>query len=190
MSAILYCLTFKSATDIINQINNLIGEENSMNGIEIVKVESGREYSFGKFLPNELQYMDRDYIFNYIPEELKGCAHIRTCGNDKLIPESEPCFTMKVEHDVDVYILYPDKQPVIPKWLESFERLRMNVTRVDSRSDNLKGYFTLFKKHFPAGLITLYGNSPLEMLAKDWYVTSGGINYCMYSVAVKEVDIG
>ena len=30
----------------------------------------------------------------------------------------------------------------------------------------------------------------IEMLAKDWYVTSGGINYCMYSVAVKEIDIG
>lgn len=161
-----------------------------MNGIKIVKVGSGREYSVGKFLPNELQYMDRDYLFNYIPEELKGCVHICTCGNDKLISENELCFTIKAERDVDVYILYPDKQPVIPKWLESFERVRMNVTRVDSRSDNLKGYFTLFKKRFPAGLITLYGNSPLEMLAKDWYVTSGGINYCMYSVAVKEVDIG
>ena len=45
-----------------------------MNSIEIVKVESGREYSIGKFLPNELQYMDRDYTFNYIPEELKGCV--------------------------------------------------------------------------------------------------------------------
>ncbi len=166
-----------------------MGEENNMNSIEIVKVESGREYSIGKLLPNELQYMDRDYIFNYIPEELKGFVHIRTCGNDKLIPENEPCFTMKAEHDVDVYILYPDKQPVIPKWLESFERLRMNVTRVDSRSDNLKGYFTIFKKRFPAGLITLYGNSPLEMLAQDWYVKSGGINYCMYSVAAKEVDV-
>ena len=156
-----------------------------MNDIQILKVESGREYSVGKFLQGELQYMDRDYVFNYIPEELKGATHILTCGNDKIIPEDKPCFTFKAERDVDVYILYPDKQPVIPKWLEEFERLRMNVTRVDSRSDNLKGYFTLFKKHFPAGLITLYGNSPLFMLAQDWYVTSRGINYCMYSVAVK-----
>ena len=157
-----------------------------MNSIKIWKVESGKEYSVGKFLSNEPQYMDRDYIFSYIPEELRGCAHILTCGNDKLIPENEPCVTLKAERDVDVYVLYPDKQPVIPKWLESFERLRMNVTRIDSRSDNLKGYFTLFKKRYAAGLIKLYGNSPLEMLAQDWYVTSGGINYCMYSVAVKE----
>ena len=70
--------------------------------LALVKVESGREYSIGKFLPNELQYMDRDYTFNYIPEELKGCVHILTCGNDKLIPENEPCFTMKAEHDVEV----------------------------------------------------------------------------------------
>ena len=101
--------------------------ENNMNSIKIVNVESGREYSVGKLLPNELQYMDRDYIFNYIPEELKGFVHIRTCGNDKLIPENEPCFTMKAEHDVDIYILYPDKQPVIPKWLESFERLKTDI---------------------------------------------------------------
>ena len=156
-----------------------------MNDMQITKVESGREYTIGKFLPNELQYMDRDYTFNYIPEELQGCAHIMTCGNDKQIPENEPCFTLQTEREVDVYVLYPDKQPVIPHWLDSFERTRLNVTRMDSRSDNLKGYFTLYKKHFPAGTIVFYGNSPLSMLAKDWYVKTGGINYCMYTVAVK-----
>lgn len=156
-----------------------------MEKIQIVKVESGKEYALGKFSPNELQYMDRDYLFNYIPEELIGSIHIKTCGNDKILSEHEPCFTFRLEQEADVYILYADKLPVIPKWLESYERMRMNVTRMDSRADNLKGYFTLFKKHFPAGEITLYGNSPEGMLNDPRYVTTGGINYCMYSVAVK-----
>lgn len=159
-----------------------------MDSIQISKVYSGKEYSIGIFAPNELQYMDRDYVFQYIPEELIGCTHIMTCGNDKALPETEPCFTLEVNTPVDVYVLYPDKQPVIPKWLESYERLRRNVTRFDSRADNLKGYFTLYRKHFPAGCIEFYGNSPLEMLAQPWYVTSGGINYCMYSVAVKKTN--
>ena len=154
--------------------------------IIIKKVESGREYSVSRFAPGELQYMDRDYRFNYIPDPLLGCAHIRTCGNDKLTPETERCFTISVDCAVEVYVLYPDKQPVIPKWLAEYERVRMNVTRQDSRADNLKGYFSLYKKRFPAGDIVFYGSSPLEMLAQPWYETSGGINYCMYSVAIKE----
>lgn len=153
--------------------------------LTIQSVSSKKEYAISKFAPNELQYMDRDYRFNYIPEELIGCNHIMTCGNDKMLPEEEHCFTLATDRDVDVYILYPDKQPVIPKWLSEYERMRMNVTRQDSRADNLKGYFTLFKKRFPKGEITFYGNSPREMLEKDWYVQSGGTNYCMYTVAVK-----
>jgi len=160
-------------------------EEAEMN-VVITKVTSGREYAVSRFAPGELQYADREYRFNYIPEELIGCTHIMTCGGDKLIPETQPCFTIRTDSEAEVYILYPDKQPVIPKWLCDFERVRMSVTRLDSRADNLKGYFSLYKKRFPAGEITFYGNSPLEMLAIPRYAESGGINYCMYSVAIKE----
>ena len=155
-----------------------------MSLIKICKVESGKEYSVGKFMAGEFQYMDRDYRFNYIPKELKGCVHIRTCGNDKLPPRNRALLYDESRARCRGLCFISRQQPVIPKWLESFQRLRMNVTRVDSRSDNLKGYFTLFKKSFPAGYITLYGNSPLDMLAQDWYITSGRINYCMYSVVV------
>ena len=89
-----------------------------------------------------------------------------------------------------MYALYPDKQPVLPTWLESFERVRMNVTRMDSLPTTLKGYFSLYKKHFSAGEIKFYGNSPLAMLAQDWYVENVGTNYCMYSVAVLEEKQG
>ena len=151
----------------------------------INSVASLKKYRIGNFVPGELQYADRDYIFEYIPEELQGCQSIVTYGSDKMIGEDQPCFSIVSDTECDVYVLYPDKQPVIPEWLTSFERTRMNVTRTDSNATTLKGYFSLFKKHFSAGEITFYGNSPNEMLTNKEYVESRGTNYCMYSVVIK-----
>lgn len=153
--------------------------------VDNLKAVSGKSYGLGKLVCGEYQYEDRYYQFNYIPDDLNGHLHIKTHGNDKLIAEDQPCFSFDCDEDTEVYVLYPDKQPVLPKWLESFERTRMNVTRMDSLADNLKGYFGIYKKSFPKGTITLYGNSPNAMLEKEWYVSSMGTNYCMYSVCVK-----
>jgi len=147
---------------------------------------SGKPYALGKFTPGEYQYQDRHYQFNYIPEQMSGCLHIKTHGNDKLTPEDSECFSFNTQTAVDVYVLYADKFPILPRWLESYERTRLNATRIDSSPDTLKGYFGLYKKRFPAGKVTLYGASPNALLAEDWYVSSGGNGYCMYSVCVKE----
>ena len=146
--------------------------------------ESGKDYAVNKFEPNEFQYMDRDYKFEYIPQELRGAFHIKTCGNDKLISEHEKCISFDVDRDVDVYILFADKFPCIPEWLKEFTRIRMNVTRQDTRHDTLKGYFSLFKKAFSKGCISLNGCSPEQMLQHEWFVKSGGCNYCMYTVCI------
>lgn len=63
----------------------------------------------------------------------------------------------------------------------------MNVTRMDSNAMNLKGYFSLYKKEFPAGEIVFGGNSPKCMLAEDFYANHKGANYCMYTVAIREL---
>ncbi|GEM_PF-1967128 len=151
-----------------------------------LKPVSGKSYGLNKLIPGEYQYMDRSYLFNYIPEELIGTVHIKTCGNDKLISENDTCVSFDVDCDVEVYVLFGDKWPEIPRWLNQFERVRLNVTRQDSRSDNLKGYFSLYRKVFPKGTITLYGCSPVEMLREEWFVKSMGANYCMYTIAVKK----
>lgn len=153
-----------------------------------IKTSSGKPYGLGELKTGGYQYEDRLYQFNYVPDELKGVVHIKTHGNDKLISENAECFSFESDEDVDVYVLYPDKQPFLPKWLEDFERTRMNVTRIDSISDNLKGYFGVYKKTFPKGKITLNGCSPDKMLQEEWYVSSNGANYCMYSVCIKPAD--
>jgi len=152
--------------------------------IQIKSTASGKEYTIGKLERGYPQYMDRLYMFNYIPEELRGCAHFLTCGNDKMIPEDQPCFSLEMDSPADVYVLYADKHPVLPKWLMEYERTRMNVTRLDTSASDLKGYFSLYKKGFPAGIIQFYGNSTHEMLDQDWYVNTNGGGYCMYTVAV------
>ncbi|WP_105614559.1 hypothetical protein [Vallitalea okinawensis] len=150
-----------------------------------INASSGKHYGMGNLKRSDHQYQDRLYQFNYVPEELKGCVHIKTHGNDKLISEDHECFSFETDEAVEVYILYPDKQPYLPQWLEGYERMRMNVTRIDSIADNLKGYFSLYKKVFPKGKIVLYGCSPNKMLLEEWYVESNGANYCMYSVCLK-----
>lgn len=147
---------------------------------------SGYPYQIGELRAGHHQYIDRLYQFAYVPEELSGAAHIMTRGDDKMIPEDQPCFSIEVSRPCDVYVLYPDKQPYLPKWLEDYERVRKNVTRMDSYFVTLKGYFSLYKKSFPVGEILFYGNSPRAMLAEDWYVETMGTNYCMYSVCAAE----
>lgn len=151
---------------------------------------SQKKYELGLLLPGHYQYADRLYQFNYIPHDLMGCTHIITHGNDKLICEKDECFSFKCNEDTDVCVIYADKHPYLPKWLKSYERMRMNVTRIDTLVDNLKGYFSVYKKAFPAGKITLYGCSHTKMLAEDWYIETNGSNYCMYSVCVKPHKIG
>ena len=149
-----------------------------------IKTASGKTYAVHILEAGYPQYMDRQYQFDYVPEELRGCAHIMTCGNDKMIPEDAWCFSLETDRPADVYVLYADKYPVLPKWLQEYERVRMNATRLDSTAWNLKGYFSLYRKQFSSGVIRFYGNSSHAMLNHDWYVNKMGATYCMYTVAV------
>jgi hypothetical protein len=153
--------------------------------IQIKHTTSGKTYQLGELKTGHYQYVDRLYQFNYIPKELNGCIHIMPYGNDKLISDEDECVIIETDCPVDIYVLYPDKQPVLPNWMYDYEKLRMNVTRIDSEPSNLKGYFSLYRKHFEKGSITLYGNSPKNMLEQEWYTETNGANYCMYSIAVK-----
>lgn len=156
--------------------------------IKIKETASCRDYEISVFARGKQQYMDREYRYSYIPEELNGLPFVMTCGKDKMIAEDEWCFTLYVDHPCDVYVLFADKHPYLPIWMEKYQRLRMNVTREDSNPETLKGYFSVYKKHFPEGDIHFWGNSSKKLLEKPSYVETRGTNYCMYSVVVKEAE--
>jgi len=155
--------------------------------VTITGTASGRTYRVDELHTGYHQYLDRLYQFQYVPEELVGCVHIMTYGDDKMICEDDWCFSIEVDRPCQVYIIYPDKQPQLPNWMDDYTRTRMNLTRMDSSPGTLKGYFSLYRKDFPAGQIRFNGNSPRCMLDQDWYVETGGNTYCMYTVVVKEL---
>ena len=168
----------------IMQISVIYAQEEII--ISNLTASSGKEYGINKLIPGEHQYMDRDYLFNYVPEEVDGCLHIKTCGNDKFVSEDDICVSFDCNCDVDVYILYADKFPVTPQWLNEFERVRLNITRKDSDPANLKGYFSLYRKSFPKGHVSLKGCSSKIMLARKGFVESLGYTYCMYTILIKK----
>ncbi|MFA6561310.1 MAG: hypothetical protein WCV00_05325 [Verrucomicrobiia bacterium] len=138
----------------------------------------------GAFVPDGLQYIDRDYTFNFIPAFLKGQTLIRTAGNDKSILEDQPCLSFRANVPVTVYVLYGDKLRILPDWLRQFTDTRWKVTRKDTNAATLKGFFTLFSKEFPAGVISLNGNLSKQMAEDAEFKRLKGSTFCMYSIVV------
>ncbi|MEW6357443.1 MAG: hypothetical protein AB1696_14025 [Planctomycetota bacterium] len=145
---------------------------------------SGKKYEVNRFAPGALQYIDRDYVFDHVPDFLEGTLHIRTAGDDKMIGEDAPCVTFEVDSPVTVHVVYADKLRVPPRWLREFTDTREKATRDDTDTTTLKGIFTLFARDFEAGRITLNGNLSREMREDAQFKARGGGTYCMYSVVV------
>jgi len=154
--------------------------------INNLEAASGKEYqiNYNSLDKGSKQYIDRDYLFDYIPDFLRKKTYIKTAGNDKMINENKLCFSFETNVPITVYIVYADKLKILPKWLEGYNNTRDKITRQDSNTSNLKGIFSLFSKDFEAGKINLGGNLAEKMLDDQKFKDSGplGTNYCMYSV--------
>ena len=153
-----------------------------------IAAASGKAYEFapGGLVPGARQYIDRDYIFDFIPGSPEGAICIRTAGDDKMILEDALSLRLHVSRPVTLYVVYADKLRVLPKWLSGYENTRAKVTRADSNTTTLKGIFTLFRRDFPAGSIALYGNLAPAMAADPALRAATGRDYCMYSVVVAD----
>jgi hypothetical protein len=162
--------------------------EKAAGGLTITELRaaSGKAYvaEAAGFVPGGLQYIDRDYTFDYIPQVLKGATKIKTAGDDKHIPEDKACLSFRVNVPVTVYVVYGDKLRVVPSWLREWTDTRYKVTRKDTNPSSLKGIFTLFAKDFPAGVVTLNGNLSKRMAEDEEFKRMKGGTFCMYSVVV------
>lgn len=120
-------------------------------------------------------YIDRDYTFSFVPDFVEGNTYILTANDDKFIRASR-FLDFQVNVPVIVYVAYDIRYEARPSWIvDDFEdtgaELKVgNTSRPYSMS--------LFKREYPAGLITLGGNYP----AKD--AGSGG----MYVVIISEQE--
>jgi len=154
-----------------------------------LEVASGKSYlvKYNGFISGSQQYIDRDYLFDRIPEEMKGKTLIMLAGNDKMFEENEKCFSFQVNKPVIVHVLYSDKYPVQPVWLMDYTRTEKKVYRKDASEETKKGIFRVYSRKFPAGEIRINGCLG-KGIKTEAFVSSGGSGYCMYSVVIEEVN--
>ncbi|HNP97153.1 MAG TPA: fibronectin type III domain-containing protein, partial [Cyclobacteriaceae bacterium] len=109
-------------------------------------------------------YIDRAYTFTTVPASVQGAAYIRTANDDKAATNAS-FLSFTVNQPVSVYVAHGDRISPKPSWLSPFTDTGTNLVTSDAT-------LSLFVRSFPAGTITLGGN------------TSGGC-CSMYSVIVK-----
>lgn len=144
------------------------------NLFDIVRANSGRMY-FKDFLSyGAVVYSDRDYIYNDIPSFLDGAGYILTANEDKF-GGRDFNFELSIfaTRNVEVYVAHSDRYINKPDWLIAFQDTGVDLTYyVDSDLVTL----SLYKRNYPAGSITLYGNiQPNETE-----------NHAMYTVVIVE----
>jgi hypothetical protein len=120
----------------------------------------------------DLYYVDRDYALRRIPTGLEGAVWIRTANDDKEI-DAERFVTFQVTRPVTVYVGFDRRAKERPVWLAEWELL---PERIEVDRDGM-GYFELYRREVPAGLVTLGGNSAPPA---DW----GGEGKSHYVIAL------
>ncbi len=98
----------------------------------------------------QLVYVDRDYVFTQVPEDLRGQAYISTANDDKTAT-GDAFLSFEINQGSDVYVGYDSSVPTTPGWLSSWTKTLKTVQTSDT-------VFELYRKYFPAGTVTLGAN--------------------------------
>ena len=109
-------------------------------------------------------YIDRAYTFTTVPSSVQGAAYIRTANNDKTATTAT-FLSFMVNQPVSVSVAHDVRLTPKPSWLSTFTDTGANLVTSDTT-------LRLFSRSFPAGTITLGGN------------TSGAVG-SMYAVIVQ-----
>lgn len=129
-----------------------------------LSVSSGKTYQVRSALANgKTVYIDRSYTFGNVPAPLQGAAYVMTANDDKTNASSQ-FVSFKVNRTVTVYVSHDNRLTNKPAWLKGFTNTGLSL-----RSDVP---MTIYQKSFPAGVISLGGNS-------------GITDSSMYTIAVK-----
>ncbi|MBN1998140.1 VCBS repeat-containing protein [candidate division KSB1 bacterium] len=115
---------------------------NSPAGYVLTYLEAGDQY-----------YIDRSYIVHSIPNDLRNYLWIKTANDDKNVTSaSHLSFTLN--NTATVYVGYDHRATSLPVWLTNGF---LDTGQIVEVSDELE-YLKIYKKSFPAGLVTLGGN--------------------------------
>lgn len=121
--------------------------------------------------PGDLQYADRTFIFDSIPEEVLGCEWIRNANGSKGYT-GEILATFTAAKDIDVYIAFSTSIAPLPSWMqEGWEDTGENL--VNQENPTTKKAYRLYKKFFAAGSTVVLGSN-------------GTSNHGMYNIILKQ----
>jgi hypothetical protein len=112
----------------------------------------------------DLVYIDRSFTYTSVPASVQGAAYIQTANNDKAATDAV-FLTFEVNQPVTVQVAHDVRITTKPAWLSTFTDTGQNLVTSDTT-------LRMFAQSFPAGTITLGGN------------TSGG-GFSMYAVVVQ-----
>ncbi|HPG40252.1 MAG TPA: Ser-Thr-rich GPI-anchored membrane family protein [bacterium] len=101
----------------------------------------------------EKYYTDRNYQVMAIPDSLKHLLWIRTANDDKNNAAAN-MISFQLLKGATIYIAYDSRATAPPDWLNNDFTLTNSIINVNDKFE----YFTLWKKHAPAGPIALGGN--------------------------------
>jgi hypothetical protein len=101
-------------------------------------------------------YLDRTYILTSIPPELATGAEqwIKTANDDKRNTNSSNFLQFTISQDSTVYVAYDSRATSLPNWLSA----NFTLTSLTIGVSDEMGLFNVYKKDFPAGMISLGGN--------------------------------
>lgn len=109
-------------------------------------------YALGTFTAGRRTYSDRDYTFTaQYPGRLEGQAYLQTANVDRLNFRTN-FLGFELLAPAEVLVLYDARASSIPNWLGGFTATGETVVNTDTT-------FDVYARRFPAGPVSLGGNS-------------------------------
>jgi len=113
-------------------------------------------YQWGTLLVGNRVYIDRGYTFTDIPTSFQGLKYLMTANDDKAVT-SPTAVSFDVNLAVTVLVAYDDRTSGLPAWLQSWSDTGNEWVNTDST-------LHVYRMDFPAGTVTLGGNSPAQSM--------------------------
>ncbi|MBC7955027.1 MAG: Ig-like domain-containing protein [Cytophagales bacterium] len=122
----------------------------AISNLSVKDTANAADWSVQNSLQNgALQYGDRTYTFTTVPSIVVGGRWIRTANDSKAFT-GDPTVTFNISQTADVLVAIDDRvgaRPWMTGWINTGQKLVNNEGEPKS--------FTLFRKNFPAGAVSL-----------------------------------
>jgi HEAT repeat protein len=95
---------------------------------------------------------DRQYVFTEVPAGLVGVTYIETVMNHRSVSAQPDFMTFQVPQPVEVFVGFDNRCSKLPDWLQGWERTKQAI-----RATTDTCHLVLYRKSFPAGVVTIGG---------------------------------